>query len=408
MATKEVAMPFTREGVERAMKVQEVIVRGLSGELTWLQVADILGRSPRSIRRLRWRFERVGYDGLYDGRRSKPSPKRAPVAEVERILRLYRERYRGFNARHFYQVARREHAVTLSYTFVKTLLQRGGLVPTSRARGRHRRRREPRPCFGELLHLDGSLHPWLALDPERKQTLLAVVDDATKQILYAQLSPGGESVVAVMTALRAVLTTHGLPMALYTDRARWAAYTPTSGTNPDRSKLTQVGRALHRLGIEHILGYSPQARGRSERVNRTLQDRLVNELRVAGIRTPLGANRYLRERFLPAFNQEFGRAPADPSAAFIPLGRTDLEQILCHEEERTVALDNTVRLDGVVLQLTKQRGRRTCAGLRVHLRRHLDGGHSVWWGTRCLGRYSPGGQPAADSRPAAPARQAAN
>jgi hypothetical protein len=281
-------------------------------------------------------------------------------------------------------------------------------VPTSRARGRHRRRREPRPCFGELLHLDGSLHPWLALDPERKQTLLAVVDDATKQILYAQLSPGGESVVAVMTALRAVLTTHGLPMALYTDRARWAAYTPTSGTNPDRSKLTQVGRALHRLGIEHILGYSPQARGRSERVNRTLQDRLVNELRVAGIRTPLGANRYLRERFLPAFNQEFGRAPADPSAAFIPLGRTDLEQILCHEEERTVALDNTVRLDGVVLQLTKQRGRRTCAGLRVHLRRHLDGGHSVWWGTRCLGRYSPGRQPAADSRPAAPARQAAN
>jgi len=402
-------MPVTREGMERAMRVQEVIVRGLSGALTWLQVADILGRSPRSIRRMRWRFEQYGYDGLYDGRRAKPSPKRAPVAEVERILRLYRERYPGFNGRHFYQVARREHAVTLSYTFVKTLLQRAGLRASGRARGRHRRRREPRPCFGELLHLDGSLHPWLALDSERKQTLITVVDDATKQLLYGQFAAGGESVVAVMTALRAVLERHGLPMALYTDRARWAAYTPTSGTNPDRSKLTQVGRALQRLGIEHILGYSPQARGRSERVNRTLQDRLVNELRVAEIRTPAGANRYLRERFLPAFNIEFARAPTDPTAAFVPLGRTDLDQILCHEEERVVALDNTVRLDGVVLQLAKQRGRRSCAGLRVLLRRHLDGRHSVWWGTRCLGQYASSGHPwPAATRTSIPPLRAAN
>src|SRR5437773_705586 len=179
-------MAFTRAAVERAMKVQEVVVRGLSGELTWLQVADILARSPRSIRRMRWRFEQRGYDGLYDGRRVKPSPKRAPVAEVERLLRLYRERYAGFNTRHFYQVARREHAVTLSYTFVKTLLQRAGLVPKGRPRGRHRRRREPRPCFGELLHLDGSRHAWLALEPTTMQTLVCVVDDATKQILYAQ------------------------------------------------------------------------------------------------------------------------------------------------------------------------------------------------------------------------------
>ena len=386
-------MAFTREGVERAMRTQEVILRGMSGELTWLQVADILGRSPRSIRRMRWRFEQYGYNGLYDGRCHKPSPKCAPGPEVERILHLYRERYGGFNARHFYQVARREHAVTLSYTFVKTLLQRAGLVAKGRVRGRHRRRREPRPCFGELLHLDGSRHAWLALEPTTMQTLVCVVDDATKQILYAQLSAGGESVVAVMTALRAVLESYGLPMALYTDRARWAAYTPTSGTAPDRTKLTQVGRALQRLGIEHILGYSPQARGRSERVNRTLQDRLVNELRVTAIRTLPAANRYLRERFLPAFNAEFGRPPTDPASAFVGLGRIDLDQILCHEEERIVALDNTVRLNGVTLQIAKQRGRRTCAGLRVHLRRHLDGRLSVWWGPRCLGQYSSSGQP---------------
>src|SRR5438034_8737345 len=402
-------MPVTREGRERAMRVQEVIVRGLSGALTWLQVADILGRSPRSIRRMRWRFEQYGYDGLYDGRRAKPSPKRAPVAEVERILRLYRERYPGFNGRHFYQVARREHAVTLSYTFVKTLLQRAGLLASGRARGRHRRRREPRPCFGELLHLDGSLHPWLALDPERKQTLITVVDDATTQLLYGQFAAGGQSVVAVMTALRAVLERHALPLALYTDRARWAASPPTSGTNPDLPKLTQVGRALQRLGIEHILGYSPQARGRSERVNRTLQDRLVNQLRVAGIATVVAANRYLRACFLPAFNAELARPPADPTSAVVPLGRVNLGQILCLEESRVVGRDNVVTTGGLPLQLAKQPGRRTCAGLRVLLRRHLDGRHSVWWGTRCLGQYASSGHPwPAATRPSTPPLRAAN
>jgi transposase len=388
-------MPFTREAGERAMRVHEVILRGLSGELTWLQVADILGRSPRSIRRLRVRFERYGYDGLYDGRRIKPSPKRAPVAEVERLLRLYRERYAGFNGRHFYQLVRREHAVTLSYTFVKRVLQQAGLLAKSRARGRHRRRREPRPCFGELLHLDGSRHQWLPLVPDTYFTLLAVVDDATKRLLYAQLVAGGESVVAIMRALRSVLETYGLPMALYTDRAKWAVYTPAAGAGPDRRKPTQVGRALQRLGIEHILGYSPQARGRSERVNRTLQDRLVNELRVEGIRTLAAANRYLRDHFLPAFNAEFTRPPADPRSAFVPLGGVDLDEMLCHEELRGVARDNTVRLDGVVLQIAKQRGRRTCAGLQVTLRRYLNGTHAIWWGARCLGRYSPTGQPLA-------------
>jgi hypothetical protein len=377
------------------MRVHEVILRALSGDLTWLQAADILGRSPRSIRRLRLRFQQYGYDGLYDGRRVKPSLKRAPVAEVERILRLYRERYRGFHGRHFYQLARREHAVTLSDTFVKRLLQQAGLLAKYRARGRHRRRREPRPCFGELLHLDGSRHVWLALVPDSRPTLLAVVDDATKRLLYAQLVAGGESVVAIMTALRVVLQTHGLPMALYTDRASWAVYTPTAGASPDRRKLTQVGRALQRLGIEHILGYSPQARGRRERVNRTLQDRLVNELRVAGVRTLAAANRYLRDHFLPAFNAEFTRPPADPASAFVPLGAVNLDDVLCHEEPRAVAPDNTVRLDGVVLQIAKQRGRRTCAGLPVLVRRYLNGTHAIWWGPRCLGRYSPTGQPVA-------------
>ena len=248
------------------------------------------------------------------------------------------------------------------YAFVNKALQSAGLVAPHRPRGRHRRRREPRPCFGELLHLDGSRHQWLSLVPGQWFTLLAVVDDATTHVLYAQLTSGGESVAAVMTALRAVLQRYGLPMALYTDRAHWAVHTPVAGGGPAPGRLTQVGRALARLGIEHILGYSPQARGRSERVNRTLQGRLVNELRVAGITSVAAANRYLREQFIPEFNAEFGRAPTQPASAFVPLGRVDLEQILCVEHERVVGRDNVVTADHVALQLAKQRGRRTCAG----------------------------------------------
>src|SRR5688500_9619579 len=387
-------MAYSAGAVERAMKVQEVILRALSGQLTWVQAADILGRSPRSIRRLRWRFEHRGYDGLLDRRRQTPSPKRAPVAAVERMLRLYRERYREFNVRHFLRIARREHGVTFCYAFVKKALQGAGLVPKHRPRGRHRRRREPRRFFGELLHLDGSRHQWLPLVPEQWLTLIVVVDDAAKQVLYAQFSDGGESTAAVMMALATVVRTVGVPMALYTDRAHWAAHTPVAGGAADRTKLPQVGRALAQLGIEHILGYSPQARGRSERMNGTLQGRLVNELRIAGITTVAAANRYLRDRFLPDFNAEFGRPPADPAPAFVPLGRVDLEQILCHQDERVVARDNTVTLDGVVLPLAKQVGRRTCAGLRVLVRRHLDARHSVWLGSRRLGRFDARGRPA--------------
>src|SRR5436190_20054354 len=384
-------MTYAVIAMERAMKIQEVILRAMSGALTWPQAADILGMHPRSLRRWRARQQRVGYDGLLDRRRQRPSPRLAPFAEIERILRLYRERYAGFNVRHFHQLVRRDEHVTLSYTLVKTALQKAGLVAKRRARGRHRRRREPRPCFGELLHLDGSPHAWLARCPTERQVLLQSIDDATKRVLYAQLVPA-ESTATVMTALWTILETHGLPQALYTDRAGWAFSTPKAGEPVDRDKLTQVGRALARLGIEHIPAYSPQARGRSERLNRTFQGRLVNELRVAGISTVAAANRYLREQFLAAYDRRFARPPTDPAPAFVPLGRVDLTHILCHEEVRTVGQDNTVTLEGVRLQIDKQPGRRTCAGLRVLVRRHLDGLHCIWFGARCFGHYDARGR----------------
>jgi transposase len=383
-------MAFVAAAVERAMTYQQVILRALAGSLTWLQAADILGLHPRSLRRWRARYERDPVLGLLDRRRRQPSHLTAPRAEVQRILHLYREHYAGFNVRHFHQLARRDHGVRLSYTFVKLALQGAGLVPKRRARGRHRRRREPRACFGELLHLDGSPHAWLALCPDQRQTLIAVLDDATKRLLYAQLWPA-ETTAAVMAALADVLRTYGLPAALYTDRAGWAFHTPKAGGPVDREHLTHVGRALARLGIQHIGAYSPQARGRGERLNRTLQDRLVNELRHAGIRTLLAANAYLRDHFMAAYDVLFSRPATDLASAFVPLGDVDLEQILCEEEPRIVAADNTVAFDGTRLQLAKQPGRPTCAGLQVIVRRHLDGSYTVWRGPRALGRFAPHG-----------------
>jgi len=382
-------MLYAAAVVERAMKMQEVILRVLSGALTWLQAADILDLDPRTLRRWRARFNANGALGLYD-RRRQPSRRQAPALEVKRILTLYRDTYRGFNVRHFHQVARREHGVTLSYSFVKLALQEAGLVRKRRARGRHRRRREPRPRFGELLHLDGSPHAWLTLCPDQRQTLIAVLDDATKRLLYAQLWPA-ETLQAVMSALAHVVRTVGLPLALYTDRAGWAFHTPKAGGPVDRDHLTHVGRALARLGIEHIGAYSPQARGRGERLNRTLQDRLVNELRLAGITSLEAANAYLRERFIADYNATFTRSPADPTSAFVPLGAVDLDQLLCEEEERVVGQDNVVSFEGVPLQLAKQPGRPTCAGLRVVVRRHFDGSYSVWRGPHCLGRFAAEG-----------------
>lgn len=364
-------MGYSDAAWEQAMRMQDVILRAISGELHWFQAAEILGMTPRNLRRWRERYERWGYNGLVDQRRC-PSKHRVPMRQLQQVLQLYRERYAGFNGRHFHEIVRREHGITLSYSYVKQALQQAGLLRTRKARGRHRRRREPRACFGELLHLDGSRHPWLAWVPEARATLITIVDDATGAVLYAQLW-AQETTTAVMSALAHVIRTEGLPMALYTDRAGWAFVTPKARGPVDKTRLTQVGRALRQLGIEHIPAYSPQARGRSERMNRTLQGRLVNELRVADIRTVEAANRYLRDRYVPQHNATFRRPPQDPASAFVPIGAVDLDAILCQQDERVIAPDNTVVVAGHLLQIEPHPGRRTCAGLRVLVRQHRDG-----------------------------------
>ena len=391
-------MLFPPRAVERAMQIKEVLLRAMNKEYSWLRAAEILGITPRGLRRLRQRMDHFGYQGLVDMRHGRPSPRRTPVAEVERILELYRERYPGFNGRHFWQLVRRDHGVKLSYSCVKQILQGAGLRKKGRARGRHRRRRERKESFGQMLHLDGSPHPWLELAGEERQTLIQVVDDATTRLLYAQLWEG-ETVQAVMSALKEVIVQHGIPASLYTDRAGWAFETPKAGEKVSKTHLTQVGQALHRLGIEHIPSYSPQARGRSERMNRTLQNRLVNELRAAGAKTMEQANVYLRERYIATHNEFLAREPRNPESAFVELGDADLDEILCVEEVRRVGKDNVVTMEGIAFQISRQPGRATCAGLHVTVRRHLDGCFSIRRGTQLFGRYDAEGRPVAGRRP---------
>ncbi len=383
---------FAPPAVERAMKTHEVILRAASGEISWIAAADILRCSARTLRRWKRRFERFGYDGLLDRRCQRPSSKCAPLSEVERVLHLYREKYDGLNVRHFHRKLRKDEGIEWSYTFVKTALQKAGLVRKYRARGRHHRRREPKPCFGEMLHIDGSKHAWLALEPEQKHTLIVVLDDATSRLLYAQLWPE-ETTEAILTALRDVFAEWGIPMSLYNDRAGWAFHTPPGEKKVAKTLFTQVGRALDRLGVEHIPAYSPQARGRSERANRTLQDRLVQELRLAEIRDVASANQFIRDWYIGEHNEQFMRTPADPTSCFVSSRSVALDEILCIEERRTVGNDNVVRFGNRFLQLDKQQGRATCAGLEVLVRQHLDGTLSVVRGLRLLGRFDGEGQP---------------
>lgn len=385
-------MGYSTAVMERAMKIQEVILRAMSGEIHWFRAAEIAGLSVRTLRRYRAGLEKWGYEGLFDHRRRTPSPRSVPLVEAKRILHLYRERYRGWNVRHFFQTACREHGVWASYTWVKAALQGAGLVGKRKARGRHRRRRERRACIGEMLHIDGSRHEWLRLLPGEKQTLITVVDDATSHVLYAQLWPE-ESTQAVLTALREIVGEYGIPASIYTDRASWAFETPGAGKAVSKTHLTQVGEVLKRLGVEHIPSYSPQARGRVERMNGTLQGRLVNELHLAGARSLEAANSYIRERYLRTHDEAFSCAPRDPVSAFVAADGVDLDEAFCREFVRQVSKDNVVTCGKVALQISKQPGRSTCAGLSVIVRQRLDGIWSVHRGPRVLGRYDAQGRP---------------
>jgi transposase len=381
---------YPESALERAMKIQEAILRAMAKKITWGQAAEIIGISDRQMRRWYERYREFGYDGLYDRRLRRPSPKRVPLETVEQVLGLYREKYFDLNVRHFAEKLREQHRIGLSYTWIKTALQGAGLVKKGRSRGVHRRRRARRPLPGMLLHLDGSRHRWFQDD--RWYDLLVVLDDATGEVYYAQLVEQ-ESTRTVMAALREVIERKGVFCALYSDRASHFFVTPQAGGKVDGERLTQVGRALKELGIQMIAAYSPQARGRSERNFGTWQGRLPQELRLKGLTTVEAANQFLREEYMAEFNGHFSVPPAQGGSAFLPCRRRDLDFVFSIRHERTVARDNMVELGERRLQIEPVGWRSSLACCRVLVHEHLDGTLSVSYGPHIVGRYNAQGWP---------------
>src|SRR4051795_13017758 len=255
----------------RMQKFLDVLSRWESGSLSMLEAGELLGVSERQFRRYRDRYEEEGFAGLRDRRLGKPSPRRIADKEKDRMLRLYREAYDGWNVKHFHEHLGRDHGFRWGYTWVKTQLHAAGLVDRAARRGAHRRKRGRKPCAGMMLHQDGSRAAWLG--GQAGLDLIVTMDDATSTI-YSALLVEEEGTASTFGALLEVFMAHGLPSSLYTDRGSHYFYTAEAGGKVDRQRLTQVGRALDRLGIEHIAAYSPEARGRSERMFGTLQGRL--------------------------------------------------------------------------------------------------------------------------------------
>jgi len=374
------------------MKFEDVYGRTYRGELSQLEAAEILGMSERTFRRYRDRFEAEGAAGLYDRRLGRVSARRAGVDEVLAVLELFETRYWDFTAYHFWEKLRGEHDFKRSYNWLRLTLQAHGKIKKAPRRGAHRRRRPRRPMAGMMLHQDGSQHQWV---PDRYWDLIVTLDDATSEI-YSAFFVAEEGTMSTFRGLAEVIGERGLFCSLYADRAGHYWYTPAAGGKVDKDNPTQVGRALERLGIELIAAYSPEARGRSERMFGTLQKRLPQELRHAGIATMEEANRFLKEVFLPAHNARFAIAPEAAGSAFVPFAGA-LEDILCVQEERVVGNDNTVRYRNRRLQIPADRHRHHYVKARVRVHEYVDGGLAVFHGPRCLARYSEDGTPIEDS-----------
>ena len=375
---------------ERRMQTfQNVLGHWQARRLSALEAAEMLGMSERSFRRYRRRYEDDGLDGLFDRRLDKASARRVPADRIEWVLEQYRTRHTGWTVKHFHDHLCAHHGFAWSYTWTKTTLQRAGLVSKAPRRGAHRRRRPRKPCVGMMLHQDGSRHEWLPGQPALD--LIVTMDDATSEI-YSAFFVDEEGTMSSLRALFEVIGERGLFCSLYADRASHYWHTPDAGGKVDRDNPTQVGRALQRLGIELIPAYSPEARGRSERMFGTLQKRLPQELRLAGITGIEEANRFLKEVYLPQHNARFALPAEDQGTAFVSFAGA-LDDILCIQEERTVSNDNTVRYKRRLLQLPADRHRRHYVKATVRVHEYPDGTLAVFHGPRCLARYKAGGEP---------------
>jgi transposase len=376
------------QGVRR-MRFENLLDRHERGELSQIEAAEMLGVSERTFRRWRDRRREEGPAGLLDRRLGKPSSRRAAVEEILRMLGLYQDHYEGFTVKHFHEQLRKQHGYKLGYTVTRLSLQSAGLVKPAPRRSAHRKKRPRRPMVGMLLHQDASRFAWLPGDL-RQYDLVVTLDDATSAI-YSAFLVEEEGTASSFHGLGEVIARHGLFCELYTDRGSHYFVTPKAGEPVSKTMRTQVGRALAQLGIRHIAAYSPEARGRSERAFRTLQDRLPKELRLAGITTLAAANRWIAEVYLPAHNAAFAVAPAETGSAFVPDPAGRAGEILCLQEERRVGNDNTVKWRGLSLQIPPSPLRPHFVRATVRVHEYPDGRLAIFHGPHRLADYDAAG-----------------
>lgn len=373
----------------RKMRFEEAYDGWQAKRLTQEEAALMLGVSDRSFRRFVVRYEVEGLAGLLDQRIEQVSKRCAPVDEVMRLVEVYRSRYEGWNVAHFHGWYQREHQGRRSYTWVKDRLQQAGAVERVKARGKHRRKRERRPLPGMLLHQDGSEFEWVA---QVCWDLIVTMDDATGEHTHMYFVEE-EGTASSLHGIGQTIATKGLFCSLYTDRGSDYFNTPQAGGKVDKVNLTQVGRALAQLGIEHIPAYSPQARGRSERAFATHQDRLPKELALAGITERAAANRYLAQVYMPRHNAEFAVPAAQPGSAYVPFVGSALQDILCEQFERDVGNDNCVNFKNMKLQIPADGQRHHYVKTKVRVHRYVNSTLAVFHGPRKLAIYDEHGNP---------------
>lgn len=377
----------------RLMKFTDYYDQTKKRKLTQSEAAALLGMSERTFRRYSKRYEAEGAEGLFDRRLARVPQNRVPVDTVSRMLNLFDTQYWDFTPKHFHEKLVSEHHFTQSYNWVRLTLQLHGRVQKAPRRGAHRRKRERRALPGMMVHQDGSSHEWVA---GKWWDLIVTMDDATSEI-YSAFFVEEEGTMSSFSGVGDVIRSRGLFCSLYADRGSHYWHTPEAGGKVDKNNPTQFGRAMIQLGVELIPAYSPEARGRSERMFGTLQKRLPQELRLKGIRTMEEANRFLVEEYLPVHNKQFAIKPSGEGEAFVPYAG-DLTEILCIHEERVVSKDNTVRYKNRTLQIPADSHRHHYVKAKVRIHEYPDGQMSIFHGPRKLAQFTAEGKDITDQQ----------
>ena len=373
----------------RKMRFQEAYEGWSEGRLTQAEAAQILGQCERSFRRHIERYESDGLQGLLDKRLSQVSKRRAGAGEAEQAVQLYKSGFAGWNVAHFHSKYKAQFAGTRSYSWLKSVLQGAGVTKANPRRGKHRTKRERMPLAGMMVHQDASTHRWV---PDSVWDLVVTMDDATGEHT-SMFFCDQEGTASSFHGLGQTIARYGLFASLYSDRGSHYFTTPQAGGKVDKVNLTQVGRALKQLGIDHIAAYSPEARGRSERAFQTHQGRLPQELARAGITDMQDANQYLEQVYRIEHNREFAVASTLQGTAYVAFISGSLPDILCEQHDRRVDNDNCVSFEGLTLQIPADEFRYHYVRTKVRVHRYVDSTLALFHGPRKLADFDATGTP---------------